>query len=112
MGHKAMQAEGVPAGGIYDADIKDWHIYSYWEHILGYKSVAPDHLPWSGVPRAALPKYAKNMCPQCLDYLSRAVIITTHWACSPAECRAIADGVNKVLKAAESDQKGEGRRDR
>ena len=27
----AMQAEGVPAGGIYDSKVRDWHIFSYWE---------------------------------------------------------------------------------
>ena len=26
---EAMQAEGVPAGGIYDQNVKNWHIYSY-----------------------------------------------------------------------------------
>ena len=46
----AMQAEGVPAGGIYDQKVRDWHIYAYWDHILENKTVAaPDGLPWSGV---------------------------------------------------------------
>jgi 8-amino-3,8-dideoxy-alpha-D-manno-octulosonate transaminase len=96
---KAMQAEGVPAGGIYDHKVKDWHIYAYWEHILGQKSVAPDRLPWSGVKKSLLPKYDPKMCPQCLDYLSRAIMIDIHWAYSAGECRAIASGINKVLSS-------------
>jgi len=95
----AMQAEGVPAGGIYDAKIKDWHIYTHWEHVLEMKSVAPDGLPWSGVKLADRPQYRKDMCPQCTDYLSRAIMIDIHWAYSAADCRAIADGINKVLAA-------------
>ncbi len=96
---QAMQAEGVPAGGIYDQKVKDWHIYAYWEHILGRKAVASDGLPWSGVPKSELPKYDPKMCPQCLDYLSRAIMIDIQWAYSARDCKAIADGINKVLGA-------------
>ena len=41
---EAMHAEGVPAGGVYDSKVRDWHIYTYWEHILDQKSVAKDRL--------------------------------------------------------------------
>ena len=94
---KAMQAEGVPAGGIYDAKIKNWHIYKHWEHIMKQKAVAPDGLPWSGVKKAQLPNYAQNMCPRTLDYLGRSVVIGINANFTAADCRAIAEGVNKVL---------------
>lgn len=94
---QAMQAAGVPAGGIYDHKVKDWHIYSYWEHILDKKSVARDGLPWSAVPPEELPRYSPTMCPQCTDYLSRAIMIDIHWKYSKAECGAIAEAINNVL---------------
>ena len=28
-----LHAEGVPAGGVYDSKVRDWHIYTYWEHM-------------------------------------------------------------------------------
>ena len=96
---KAMKAEGVPAGGVYDSEVKDWHIYRYWEHVMQRKSVSPDGLPWSGVPAAELPKYRPDMCPRTLDYLSRAILIDVKWSYSAADCKAIAAGVNKVLRA-------------
>jgi dTDP-4-amino-4,6-dideoxygalactose transaminase len=96
---KALKAEGVPAGGVYDAGIKDWHIYAHWEHILDLKSVAHDGLPWSGVPRGDLPRYSRAMCPRALDYLSRAIMIDVKWSLTAGDCRAIAAGVNKVLRA-------------
>jgi len=94
---KAMQAEGVSVGGIYDAKIKDWHIYTHWDHIMEQKAVAPDGLPWSGVKKSELPAYSMDMCPRSLDYLGRAVAIgiNSHW--TAADCRAIAEGINKVL---------------
>jgi dTDP-4-amino-4,6-dideoxygalactose transaminase len=95
----AMKAEGVPAGGVYDEQVKDWHIYRYWEHVLDRKAIAADGLPWSGVPAAELPPYSRDMCPKTLDYLSRAIMIAVNWAYRPADCRAIAAGINKVLRA-------------
>ena len=64
---EAMNAEGVPAGGVYDSKVRDWHIFTYWEHILGRKTVAKDGLPWSAVTQEELPKYARDMCPRTLD---------------------------------------------
>lgn len=92
-----MQALGVPAGGIYDKNVKDWHIYMYWEHILEKKSVARDGLPWTGVPAAELPKYSPTMCPQCTDYLSRAIMLDINWQYSKTDCAAIAGAMNGVL---------------
>lgn len=93
----ALQACGVPAGGIHDHKVKDWHIYSYWEQILDKKSVARDGLLWSAVPAAELPRYSPAMCPQCTNYLSRAIMIDIHWQYTPRECAQIADAVNLML---------------
>jgi len=96
---QALQAEGVPAGGIYDHKVKDWHIYVHWEHILEQKSVARDGLPWTGVPAGRLPKYSKTMCPRSTEFLSRAIMIDINWEYSAADCDTIANGINKVLAA-------------
>lgn len=93
----ALQAEGVPAGGIYDSKVRDWHVYNYWQHILEKKSVAADNLPWSAVPENELPKYSKDMCPRSLELLSRAILIDVDYNYSDEDCSAIADGINKVL---------------
>ena len=57
---RAMQAEGVPAGGIYDQKVRDWHIYAYWDHILEKKHVAADGLPWTLSPPTNCPATAKT----------------------------------------------------
>ncbi|MFH1006190.1 MAG: DegT/DnrJ/EryC1/StrS family aminotransferase [Candidatus Latescibacterota bacterium] len=94
----SMQAEGVPAGGIYDSKIRDWHVYSYWEHILEKKTVASDGLPWSAVAEGEVPKYARDLCPRTLDLLSRAILVDIDTHYSEADCTAIAEGINKVLR--------------
>jgi 8-amino-3,8-dideoxy-alpha-D-manno-octulosonate transaminase len=93
----AVQAEGVPAGGIYDSKIRDWHIYTYWEHILDRKFVASDGLPWSAVPAGELPKYSRDMCPRTVDLLGRAILVDINWNYTDTDCDAIAEGINKAL---------------
>ena len=57
-----MQAEGVPAGGIYDQKVRDWHIYAYWDHILEKKTVAADGLPWSAVAGRRIAPLLRKTC--------------------------------------------------
>jgi dTDP-4-amino-4,6-dideoxygalactose transaminase len=94
---QAMQAQGVPAGGIYDQKVRDWHIYAYWEHILEKKPVAVDGLPWSAVTEDELPRYSKDLCPRTLDLLSRAIMIEINWHYSDEDCDRIALGINRGL---------------
>jgi dTDP-4-amino-4,6-dideoxygalactose transaminase len=94
---QAMQAEGVPAGGIYDRKVRDWHIYTYWDHIMEKKHVAADGLPWSAVPADELPRYSKDMCPRTLDLLSRAIMIEINWHYNSVDCNNIAEGINRAL---------------
>ncbi len=94
----ALQAEGVPVGGVYDKKVRDWHIYKYWEHILEKKSVASDNLPWSAVPNSELPKYSLDMCPRTLDLLSRSLLLDVDSTLRDSDCDAIAAGINKVFR--------------
>lgn len=95
---EALHAEGVPAGGVFDSKVRDWHIYTYWDHILDQKSVARDRLPWSAVPAAELPRYSRNMCPRTLDLLGRSIHIEINNSYSDEDCSAIALGINKVFR--------------
>lgn len=96
---EALDAEGVPAGGIYDWKVRDWHVFNFWEHILERKTVAADGLPWSAVPEAELPKYSKEMCPRTLELLSRAILLDIDYNYTQEQCAAIAGGINKVFRA-------------
>ena len=95
---EALHAEGVPAGGVYDSKVRNWHIYTYWEHILDKKCVANDGLPWSAVPTAELPQYSRDMCPRTLDLLGRSIHIEINHSYSDEDCNAIALGINRVMR--------------
>ncbi|NIA07063.1 MAG: aminotransferase class I/II-fold pyridoxal phosphate-dependent enzyme [Actinobacteria bacterium] len=96
---EALKDEGVPAGGIYDSKVRDWHVYSYWEHILDRKSVSADGLPWSAVSPDELPKYSRQMCPRTLDLLGRAIMVDIDYNYSETDCENIGLGINKVMRA-------------
>ena len=97
-----LQEAGIPAGGIYDKKVRDWHIYPYWDHILGMKSVAKDGLPWTGVDKADLPKYSANMCPQVLDILARSIMVEINSEFSEQDCEFIAGSLNRIIGEAVS----------
>ncbi len=97
----AMQQQGVPAGGIYDHKVRDWHIFTYWDHILERKHVSRDGLPWSALPPEELPRYTKDMCPRTLDLLGRAIMIDINWHYTADDCARIAEGINRGLRAEE-----------
>jgi len=94
---EAFQAEGVPATGRGDSHSRDWHIYSYWEHILEQKTATPEGCPFTcPYHKGPLPAYEENMCPNTLDLMARAVYIGIDQWWTTADCRKVAEAINKV----------------
>ena len=97
---EALKAEGVPAGGRGDRQSRDWHIYSYWEHILEQKTSTPEGCPFTcPCHKGKLPEYSEDMCPNTLDYVERAVTVNVSEWWTAADCRQIAQAANKVCRA-------------
>jgi 8-amino-3,8-dideoxy-alpha-D-manno-octulosonate transaminase len=96
----ALKAEGISTGGIYDKQVRDWHIYRYWEHILQQKTPTPEGCPFTcPYYKGRLPEYSETMCPRTLDYLSRTVIININESWDDAYCDLVAKAVWKVFAA-------------
>lgn len=100
---KALREEGVPAGARGDVrQARDWHVYTFWEHILEQKSADSKGCPWTCpyyTQNGPLPEYSEDMCPRTLDLLSRAVFVSTNQWWTPKDCANIAAATNKVLGA-------------
>jgi 8-amino-3,8-dideoxy-alpha-D-manno-octulosonate transaminase len=97
---EALQAEGVGAAGIFNQGIPDWHIYAHWKHILTKATPTPEGCPWT-CPFHQGPEveYRADMCPNLLDYLSRAIHLDIPAQLTRADCDMIAKGVRKVAQA-------------
>lgn len=96
----ALNAEGVGCGVFTAGGARDWHIYSYWEHILEQKSATGEGCPFTcPYYKGPLPDYSEDMCPRTLDLLSRGIRIGLSEWYTEDDCRQVADAINKVLGA-------------
>ncbi|MCM8815737.1 MAG: DegT/DnrJ/EryC1/StrS family aminotransferase, partial [Candidatus Omnitrophica bacterium] len=93
---KALEAEGIWSS-THDTNVRDWHVYRYWEHILEKKTATKEGCPYScPYYKGKLPEYSPDMCPKTLDYLSRSLFIGISPKYTEQECDEIAQGINKV----------------
>ena len=93
----ALKAEGVAAGGIFNAGIPDWHIYAHWKHVIEEKAPTDVKCPWVCPYHKAEPvQYAADMCPNTLDYLGRVVHLDLPAQMTDEDCDMIAKAINKV----------------
>lgn len=96
---RALQAEGVGAGTIHNQGIPDRHIYNSWAEVLTPPLDVQKGCPFTCPMYKGNVRYSKDMCPQTLDYLGRAIHINVSPLLTEADCDAIAHGVNKVAAA-------------
>lgn len=93
----ALAAEGVGAGGGYSDKVRDWHVYSYWEQILERKTATAEGCPFTcPFYQGQQNVYTPDMCPQTLDWLSRAVRLGINGGWTESDCDQIAAAINKV----------------
>ncbi len=94
---KALNAEGVDAGGVFDAAVPDWHVYSHWKHIIDKKTPTEEGCPWTcPFHKGKDIEYSEDMNPNTLDYLGRVVHLDIPSQLTVEECDMIAKGINKV----------------
>jgi 8-amino-3,8-dideoxy-alpha-D-manno-octulosonate transaminase len=94
----ALKAEGVSAAGIYDREVRDWHIYSYWQQIMQQKTATAEGCPFTcPYYEGQLPEYREDMCPNTLDYLSRVVILNVNEAWDEKYADQVAEATRKVF---------------
>ena len=93
----ALQAEGVSAGARGTRSARDWHIYSYWEHILERKTATPEGCPFTcPYYEGPLPEYSEDMCRKSVGLLDRAVYVYLNQWWTAGDCRQVVSAINKV----------------
>jgi dTDP-4-amino-4,6-dideoxygalactose transaminase len=102
---EALRAEGLPCGTAYNASgFPDRHIYRYWDSVLNKNSPHPSGYPWNDPqytePRGDQPAgdvaYAREMCPQSLDLLNRALRFGFNMRMNESHARLMAQAITKV----------------
>ncbi len=96
---KALNAENISCGTVYDNTIPDRHIYSNWPFMVD--GLAEDRrCPWKNPwYKGDVTGYTADQCPQSLDYLGRAIMIHIDQTFTAEDADQIAEGINKVANA-------------
>ena len=96
---EAINAQNIFATARGGKTSRDWHIYSYWEHIMKMKSSSPDGCPWTCEKNAnTLPKYAPDMCPRTNELMNRVVFLNLENWWTQSDCDQVASRINGVLR--------------
>ncbi len=99
---EALAAENVPAGIRHDTKAPDWHIY-HWMYPVTLKSgPTAANYPWEDpayVEAGGNVEYGKGDCPVADELFDKVVIVAINQWYTAADCKHIANGINKVLEA-------------
>lgn len=99
---QALRAEGISANMRGANNRPDWHIYADMFPITLKTGTMPDDRPFD-LPiyqeRDGYVEYHAGQCPVADDLFNRSINLGLNQWYSPADCDAIAAGINKVLAA-------------
>ncbi len=93
---KALQAEGVEAGGIYNKGVPDWHIYPHWKMLIDKMMPTKKGCPFNCSLSGPVPDYKADDCPRTMEWLGRSVHMDIPPQLSEKDCAEIAEGIRKV----------------
>jgi dTDP-4-amino-4,6-dideoxygalactose transaminase len=93
---KALRAEGVEAGGIYNQGVPDWHMYQHWKMLHEKMMPSKRGCPFSCPLGEPVPEYRPEDCPNTRGWLGRSVHLDIPPQMGDRECDEIAEGIRKV----------------
>ena len=96
---RALNAENIRCGTVYDNTIADRHIYANWPFMMSGMADerrAPWKSPWY---KGEVRGYSPAQCPRSLDYLGRAVMISIDQRFTLEDVDLVVEAVRKVAAA-------------
>jgi 8-amino-3,8-dideoxy-alpha-D-manno-octulosonate transaminase len=93
---KALHAEGVEAGGIYNKGVPDWHMYPHWKMLIDKMMPTKQGCPFNCPQSGPVPDYKPDACPATMSWLGRSVHMDIPPQLTPKDCEQIAEGIRKV----------------
>ena len=93
---KAVHAEGVEAGGIYNKGVPDWHMYPHWKMLMEKMMPTERGCPFNCSLSGPVPDYKPDACPQTMEILGRSVHLDIPPQLTPKDCEQVAEAIRKV----------------
>ncbi len=97
-----LKAEGVSCGTKFSKDIPDRHIFYHWNYIMEKRTPHLNGFPWNSGDAAHLVKYSRDMCPQTVDILGRAVTFRITQVMTDEYVDQVCQAIAKVARAMRS----------
>jgi dTDP-4-amino-4,6-dideoxygalactose transaminase len=98
-GTSALICGLMGAGVAHNVGFPDRHIYRYWDSILDKNSANAVGYPWADPHYQGNVQYSRDMLPQTLDLLSRALRFGFNLNMTEDHARPMAQAMNKVDRA-------------
>ncbi|MBI4024633.1 MAG: DegT/DnrJ/EryC1/StrS family aminotransferase [Verrucomicrobia bacterium] len=96
---EALKREGVPNGTMFNQGIPDRHIYCHWEYVMNKWSRDRLGLPWNRAIYKGNVRYSRDMCPNTLHWLGRAIALHLHQRLTVRDADDIVRAIRKVAVA-------------
>jgi 8-amino-3,8-dideoxy-alpha-D-manno-octulosonate transaminase len=93
---EALTAEGIANGTKHNAGFPDRHIYCYWDYVMDKHSHDPSGWPWTSPLYKGSVEYSRDMCPQTLGVLGRAISIGITQRYTDADADDVARAIRRV----------------
>ena len=97
---KALRAEGVDVGTIFDEGIPDWHVYAHWKHIHDKVTATSEGCPYKcPYYKGPEPHYSPDDCPDTNKYLEKSIHLDIPPQMTDEDADLIAQAIRKVASA-------------
>ncbi len=96
---RALTAEGVGAGSMFNAGVPDWHIAFHWKHVLAQAMPTERGCPFACPLYDGDPGYNDDVAPRTRDILGRSVHINISPLLTERDAEEIGVAITKVLTA-------------
>lgn len=94
-----LKAEGVPCGTRFSRQIPDRHIFFHWDYIMEKRTPHLNGFPWSAQTDETRLEYTKDMCPNTIDWMERAVLLNITHTMTDEYVRDLCIAIRKVAQS-------------
>lgn len=96
---RALSAENVRAGSMFNEGVPDWHVAFHWKHIIAQNMPTELGCPYRCPLYQGEVHYSEDMWPRSLDLLGRSVHLDVSPLLTDTDCDQVAEAIVKVLDA-------------
>lgn len=97
---RALKAEGIDAGAVFDKGVPDWHVYAHWKHLHDKVTATSEGCPYKcPFYTGQEPEYTPDLCPNTNEYLGKSIHVNIPPQMTDEDADLIAKAIRKAANA-------------